>query len=305
MEDFMRRYVGVGSRKVVAVVSTVLLLLALAPLQVARAQATGTLVGQVFDEAGQPLAGVKITITNIDSGNSVAVLTDGTGWYRRPFLFPGSYRITASKQGFTDNSVDTSVPLSSTTEIKPPAITIHSVATVATTQPTPPPTKQQQPAPVKETDSSLLVNKIDPMRGGNFTGLQLWTLPLGGGNTVRSFDELAFLLPGVAPPPYTPGVRGPGIGFGIGTAGQFSVNGMRARSNNFSIDGSDNNDPDVGVRRQGFVAFVPQSIESVKEFSISTLLWSAEFGRNMGSQVNAVSRAGGKAIHGQAYGFFT
>jgi hypothetical protein len=251
------------------------------------------------------LAGVKVTITNIDSGNSVAVQTDGTGWYRRPFLFPGSYRITASKQGFTDNGVDTSVPLSNTTEIKPPAITIHSATTAPTTQPTPPPTNQQKPAPVKETDSSLLINKIDPMRGGNFTSLQLWTLPLGGGNTMRSFDELAFLLPGVVPPPYTPGVRGPGVGFGIGTAGQFSVNGMRARSNNFNIDGSDNNDPDVGVRRQGFVALVPQPIESVQEFQIATLLWSAEFGRNMGSQVNAVSKAGGNSVHGQAYGFFT
>jgi hypothetical protein len=301
----MRRYLGVGSRQVVAVVSTALVLLALAPLQVARAQATGTLVGQVFDEAGQPMPGVKVTITNIDSGNSVAVLTDGTGWYRRPFLFPGSYRVTASKQGFTDNGTDARVPLSSTTEVKPPAITIHPATTATTTQPEPPKPTAQQPAPVKEIDSSLLVNRIDPMRGGNFTGSQLWTLPLGAGNTMRSFDELAFLLPGVAPPPYTPGVRGPGVGFGIGTAGQFSVNGMRARSNNFNIDGSDNNDPDVGVRRQGFVALVPQPIESVQEFQIATLLWSAEFGRNMGSQVNAVSKAGGNSVHGQAYGFFT
>jgi len=281
------------------------MLLALAPLQVASAQATGTLVGQVFDEAGQPLAGVKVTITNIDSGNSVAVQTDGTGWYRRPFLFPGSYRITASKQGFTDNGIDASVPLSSTTEIKPPAITIHPATTAPTTQPTPPPTNQQQPAPVKEINSSLLVNRIDPMRGGNFTGSLLWTLPLGGGNTVRSFDELAFLLPGVAPSPYTPGVRGPGVGFGIGTAGQFSVNGMRARSNNFNVDGSDDNDPDVGVRRQGFVALVPQTPESVQAFQIATLLWNAEFGRNFGSQVNAVSKGGGNAYHGQLYEFFT
>jgi hypothetical protein len=40
---------------------------------------------------------------------------------------------------------------------------------------------------------------------------------------------------------------------------------MRARSNNFTVDGSDNNDEDVGVRRQGFTALVPQSIESVRE----------------------------------------
>ena len=99
---------------------------------------------------------------------------------------------------------------------------------------------------------------------------------------MRSVDEFALLAPGVAPPPYTPGVRGPGVGFGIGTAGQFSVNGMRARSNNFSVDGSDNNDADVGVRRQGFVALVPQSLESIRAFEISTLLWDAELGHNFG-----------------------
>ncbi|MGB5036892.1 MAG: hypothetical protein WBQ66_09805, partial [Blastocatellia bacterium] len=105
--------------------------------------------------------------------------------------------------------------------------------------------------------------------------------------------------------PYVPGVRGPGVGFGIGTAGQFSVNGSRARANNFTVDGSDNNDPDVGVRRQGFVSLVPQSIESVQEFQLSTLLWDAESGRNVGSQVNAVSRTGGNEFHGTLYGFFT
>ena len=152
---------------------------------------------------------------------------------------------------------------------------------------------------------AVMVHTVDLARASNFTSRQMTSLPVGGAAYMRSFDEFALLVAGVAPPPYTPGVRGPGVGFGIGTAGQFSVNGMRARSNNFSIDGSDNNDPDVGVRRQGFVAFVPQSIESVKEFSISTLLWDAELGRNFGSQVNAVSRYGGNHYHGELYALFT
>jgi hypothetical protein len=150
-----------------------------------------------------------------------------------------------------------------------------------------------------------LVNTNDPTRRGNFTREQVETLPLGGTTDTRTFDELALLVPGVAPAPYVPGVRGPGVGYGIGTAGQFSVNGARARANNFTVDGSDNNDPDVGVRRQGFVALVPQSIESVQEFQLSTLLWDAEAGRNVGSQVNAVSKSGGNEYHGIVYGFFT
>jgi hypothetical protein len=123
---------------------------------------------------------------------------------------------------------------------------------------------------------------------------------------VRSFDALAFLVPGVAPPPLSIGTNvGPGIGPGVGTTGQFSVNGLRSRSNNFTIDGSDNNDEEVGVRRQGFTSLVPQSIESVQEFQISTLLAEPQYGRNMGGQVNAVSRSGGNGYHGTLYGFFT
>lgn len=168
----------------------------------------------------------------------------------------------------------------------------------------PKPGQTTQP-PYQGAEAAALVNTTDAARTSNFTERQINSLPVGGAAYMRSFDEFALLVTGVAPPPYTPGVRGPGVGFGIGTAGQFSVNGMRARSNNFSIDGSDNNDPDVGVRRQGFVAFVPQSIESVKEFSISTLLWDAELGRNFGSQVNAVSRYGGNHYHGEIYALFT
>ena len=141
-------------------------------------------------------------------------------------------------------------------------------------------------------------------RVSNFSGGLFEALPVGGATPMRSFDEFAQLAPGVAPPPYTPGARGPGVGFGVGTAGEFSVNGMRARSNNFSVDGSDNNDPDVGVRRQGFVALVPQPIESINDFAIATLLWDTELGRNFGSQLNAVSAYGGNAYHGNLYDFF-
>ena len=137
----------------------------------------------------------------------------------------------------------------------------------------------------------------DPTRRGNSDERMVSLLPLSG---VRSFDDLALLAAGVAPPPQVRGVAGPGIGAGIGTAGQFSVNGQRARSNNFTVDGSDNNDEDVGVRRQGFVSLVPQSVESVKEIQIVTHLWDAEHGRSAGSQVNAVSKSGTNFFHGAA-----
>ena len=313
----MLRHLPASLRRIVIAACISMFIAALIPAPFAMAQTTGTLTGQVFNEQNQPLSRVKITIVNEDSGNEYATVTDGSGSYRRPLLPPGNYRIIATLANYGPGAATVRVPLNATTEIKPPLITLRSLAPTTPTQTTPTQTTPGQPptgqttgtAPagtsVPAPESSSLINKVDPTRGGNFTERELEALPLGGGATMRSFDELALLVPGVLPPPYTPGVRGPGVGFGIGTAGQFSVNGLRARSNNFTIDGSDNNDPDVGVRRQGFVALVPQPIESVQEFQIATLLWNAEQGRNFGSQVNAVSKGGTAAIHGQAYGFFT
>jgi hypothetical protein len=59
------------------------------------------------------------------------------------------------------------------------------------------------------------------------------------------------------------------------------------------------------VRRQGFTSLVPQTIESLQEFRIITLLPEPQFGRNLAAQVNAVSRSGGSQYHGMLYGFFT
>lgn len=148
-----------------------------------------------------------------------------------------------------------------------------------------------------------LVSTDNATRRGLVTGTQLIALPLPGLRTVEAFG---LLFPGVAPPPQTLSqTPGPGLGSGIGTSGQFAVNGLRSRANNFTIDGSDNNDEDIGVRRQGFTALLPQTVESIQEYQIITLLPTAQFGRNLAGQVNLVSRTGNPTYHGTLYGFFT
>ncbi len=251
-----------------------------------------SITGKVVDIAGNEWPGATVTLSN-DEGLSLSAMTDQNGDYELSDLPAGDYVVTASAR---DVSASTNVSAWEP-EVYAPAISLDAGLTESSV----PPAQSQKS---DEKDETSVLQTVDPARSGNFTQRQLISLPLGGGAYMRSFDELAFLVSGVAPPPYTPGVRGPGVGFGVGTAGQFSVNGMRARSNTFSIDGSDNNDPDVGVRRQGFVALVPQSIESVGDFTILTSLWDAELGRNVGSQVNAVSRYGVQDYHGEVYGFF-
>jgi len=276
-----------------------------------------TLKGQAQDRDGQTLAGALVTVKSQRGSVTRAVLTDQDGGYQIPDLPPGYYQISASWNGESAASLPV---LLDREEVWAPAITIPSAtggeaglvapdprsaaATAASSVPQRSPVPAPLPAPVKE-ETGLSVHLIDATRSAYFSEQQISSLPLGGATSMRTFDDLALLVVGVAPSPYTPGARGPGVGFGVGTAGQFSVNGMRARSNNFSVDGSDNNDADVGVRRQGFVGLVPQSVESVGALSVVTLLWDAELGRNAGGQINAVSKYGVNEFHGQAYGFFT
>src|SRR5262245_54659560 len=188
------------------------------------------------------------------------------------------------------------------------APTRQTTAQRAGAQPaTAPPTGQPASPPGSAADevsaSEQLVNTTNASRTQHFDSRPLLALPFSG---IRTFDDLALLTPGVAPPPLAIGSNvGPGIGPGVGTSGQFAVNGIRSRANNFTIDGSDNNDEDIGVRRQGFTSLVPQSIESVQAMQVITLLPEPQLGRNMGAQVNAVSRSGGRALHGALYGFLT
>lgn len=267
---------------------------------------TVTLGGKVLDRSNNPLRDVEVTVTNQSDAVSRTASTDEYGGYSVSDLSTGAYIVTASypasyQVGAASRRESVLVALEKRVTWAP---TITIIVEAVNTPPNPP--QLQPPAPVvEESKFGSLVHAFDAARTTNFTQRQIESLPLGGTTYMRTFDDLALLVAGVAPPPFTPGVHGPGVGFGIGTAGQFSVNGMRARSNNFSVDGSDNNDPDVGVRRQGFVALVAQPLESVAEVSISTLLWDAELGRNMGSQVNAVSKYGANKYHGQAFGFFT
>lgn len=337
---------------------------------------TGTVMGQVRDQAGQPLPEAIVTIINVQNRNKRATRSNDSGNYVIPNLPPGTYHIIASKDGhltqciasfpvlFNKNNsvryppnfklpkqsganpacqalinnkvtvnrpadglndlrgllayadfgivsglmvVNTAFKDSEETRHKPfprfpsPLLPFHPDSLPATAG------NQATPGSQASDGSTAggLVNSTDVARSSNFTANQISALPLGAATYLRTFDDLALLVAGVAPPPFTPGVRGPGVGFGIGSAGQFSVNGMRARSNNFSVDGTDNNDPDVGVRRGGYVAQASQSLGAVEEVSISTLLWRAEVGRNFGSQVNAVTKYGGSGYHGQIESLFT
>jgi hypothetical protein len=294
------------SKKLVCLLMVLNVILNSTPPASAQTQTTGAVQGYVLEVgARQPVAAAVVAVMNEDTGLERTTVTNADGLYFISLLPPGRYTLSATCQGYENdpNSSTNNFPirLSKTNVVQPPPILLRRSGAAPSTAAAP----AAAPATAPGADSQVerLANTLNATRGGNFDSRQLILLPLPG---IRTFESLAFLLPGVAPPPQPLGSAvGPGLGAGIGTSGQFSVNGQRSRANNFTVDGSDNNDEDVGVRRQGFVALVPQSIESIQEFQVFTHLWEAGVGRNLGSQVNAVSRSGTKQIHGTLYDFFT
>lgn len=264
---------------------------------------TGAFEGIVSDsQSGAPLRGAEVQIINEQTGLTASLVTDYRGRFYQGLLLPGTYRVRVAMAGYQTREVLQRLKITYTGEVVPVPVALDPIPATAAPGPTPAPTP---PSSVEDTDIRSSLVRTDGRRGGSFSEDEVLALPLGGSTLTRTFDSLALLLPGVSPPPQTLGsVAGPGVGAGVGSAGQFSVNGLRSRANNFTVDGSDNNDEDIGVRRQGFLALVPQPIESIQEYQVITALAPAQFGRNIGAQVNAVSRSGGNQTHGAIYGFF-
>src|ERR1041384_8831270 len=290
------------------------------PVIHAQDTVTGAFEGTVTDsDTGALIVAATALIINQQTGQTYPKTADTRGRFYQGLLAPGIYTIRVSAPGYVTKEVQQRLFITRTGEVVPVPVALdppppgaQATPTPATPTPAGTPTGTASPMPsaapaltAEETDIRVRINATDARQGDSFTEEEISSLPLGGRTVVRSFDELALLLPGVAPPPQTLGsVAGPGVGAGVGSAGQFSVNGLRSRANNFTVDGSDNNDEDIGVRRQGFVALNSQPIESVKEYQAITLLAPAQFGRNIGAQVNAVSKSGGSGTHGAFYGFF-
>ena len=109
-------------------------------------------------------------------------------------------------------------------------------------------------------------------------------LPLNG----RDFRQMVKLAPGVTP---------------SGT----DVNGMRSTSNNYQVDGADNNDAMLGIESQNQpgvagIAGGLLPIDAIDQFSVQTNA-GADMGRNSGSNINMVIKSGTNSVHGTAYFF--
>jgi hypothetical protein len=244
----------------------------LASCNLCAQQITGSIQGSVLDPSGAIVQSATVTAKQIETGLSRTVITDHQGAYVLVELPIGHYQVEVRARGF-QRYLQQGISLD-----------VNETATVGIRLKLGSETQQ-----VEVSANAALVQSTVSSLGETVMEHEILDLPLDG----RNFSQLGLLQPGVVP--LTPGLLEAG-----GPARQnqaYAVDGQRPESNNFMIDGADNESSVDG----GFVLKPP--IDAIAEFKILSHNANAEFGRNTGSTTNIVTRSGSNSFHGAAWEF--
>ena len=188
--------------------------LAFPPRLVAQST-TGTIQGTVSDEQEAVVPGATVTIRNVATNAVRTAVSEKNGFYRFLNLPVGEYELTIEKGGFAKY-----VRSGITVSLNQDAVVDVQLQRAGLTE------------SIEVRADAPLINRTTPEVGVRFDTTRIAELPVQGA-TFRDVFALALSAPGVS-------ALGSGQArFASGT--NFSANGMRVRSNNFTIDGQDNN----------------------------------------------------------------
>src|SRR5216684_2978136 len=226
-----------------------------------------TLVGRVADESGAVIPKTKVTVTNAGTNESRSAETNDNGEFVIPQLAPGEYALTAEHEGFRKEArkgivLETGQQARLDLTLKVGSITEQVEVSAV--------------APLLSSENASVGNVVDQKK--------VVELPLNG----RDYLQLAQLQPNVF---------APASGSNLGFRGGFNVAGNSEISNQYLLDGVDNNDETTNQPLHRPV------LDSVREFRVLTGTYSAEYGRQAGGQVIVTTRSGTNQFHGAAWEF--
>jgi outer membrane receptor protein involved in Fe transport len=259
-------------RRTTASVVFLISILCTLPVLLNGQDVTAGITGIVKDSSGGVVPTAKITATNAGTQAHYNAVADQTGAYTFRALPVGTYNLQADVAGFKRFEakgvrlqvnevarVDMALEVGTATETVSVAAQAVSV----------------------DTSSPTLQTVVDQKR--------IEELPLNG----RNATQLMRLVAGVVSDPradVTSGTTYPGVT-------PVSVNGSRANSTNYVLDGAQNNDHYTNAPNP-----MPNP-DALQEFSVQTNNFSAEFGRQSGGVVNAITKSGTNDLHGSAFEF--
>src|SRR6202451_4116072 len=235
---------------------------------------TAAIVGNVTYPSGAPVKDATVVATDTERGTVWKAQTNDTGAYNFQRLPIGSYTVKVTKEGFqTSLQPPFTIVLNQTARVDAQL----KVGKVSET------VEVSAAAPVLQTENAEVGTVLDARTNDN--------LPLA----TRNYVQLTLLTPG------TVSVDPHSMNLGSNTAeegGRPYINGNREQSNNFLLDGVDNNQASDNL-----LGLTP-SPDAIGEFNLITQNASAEFGNYNGGIVNATIKSGTNRFHGDVFEFF-
>jgi hypothetical protein len=228
----------------------------------------GTISGAVNDPTGAVVPGAKVTITNIATNVTNALVSNETGGYIAPNLPPGTYRIRVEKEGFR-TAILNDLELNAASSVRAD-ITME----IGTAQQT-----------VEVTADAVRLATDNAKSATTITQKLVDDLPTVVGGAMRSPFDLAILTP-------------ESKNFGDNN---FQMGGGQAASFGVNLDGV--SAATTRALSNSWVAVNTPSLDAITEFTVETNGYKAEYGHAGGGQMTFASKSGTNGLHGSAYEF--
>jgi hypothetical protein len=233
----------------------------------------GSILGTVTDPQGAAVSGAKVTVTSVGKGTAVETTTNDSGNYTVTHLIPDAYKIHIEAPGFkaTDIpsvqvSADASANVDVTMQVGAVTQSVEVTGEI--------PQLQTDRADVDVSFNQKYVEDL-PILNRNFTNFELLS---PGTQKLPGFSHAA-----------TENPQG---------GGQIEVNGQHFSGTNFELDGTDNQDPILGI------IVVNPNLDAIGETKIALQDYDAESGKATSGIIRVQTKSGSNDFHGSGFYFY-
>ena len=235
----------------------------------------GTIFGTVSDASGAVIPNASITVTDVSKGTAVTVTSNASGDYSVPHLIPDVYNVKVVAKGFKPFETQGVTVQADTAPRIDPTLTVGSDTGTTVTV-------SAEAVPQLKTDKSDVAIVFDSAQLGN--------LPVPDQN----FTNLQLMVPGAQKLGWSHAASE-----NPQASQQIMVNGQAFAGTAFELDGTDNQDPILGI------IVINPTMDAVTETKITTQNFDAELGKAVSAVVTAQTKSGTNQFHGSAYDYRT
>ncbi|MGC1483555.1 MAG: TonB-dependent receptor [Candidatus Acidiferrum sp.] len=233
----------------------------------------GSIIGTVTDPQGDAVAGAKVTVTSITKSTVFETTTNESGNYSVTHLIPDTYKVHVEAPGFkaydvpsVSVSADFSASINASLQVGAVTQTVEVTGDI--------PQLQTDRADVDVQFSQKYVEDL-PVLNRNFTNFELLS---PGTQKLPGFSHAA-----------TENPQG---------GGQIQVNGQHFSGTNFELDGTDNQDPILGI------IVVNPNLDAISETKIALQDYDAESGKATSGVISVQTKSGSNEFHGSGFFYY-